>query len=85
MNFFKDFNMVKMGPKAVCCGILLDEGLGLGQVVCCQGPWNVDLQIPPGQECSNGSLLCIRRGHPGIFNFDCGVRNAGESFIPHFA
>lgn len=47
-------------------GILLDEVRGLGQVVCCQGPWNVDLQIPPGQECSNGSLLCIRRGHPGI-------------------
>src|SRR6202453_4780773 len=32
----------------------------------CQGPWNVDLRTPPGQECSNGSLLRIRRGHPGI-------------------
>jgi len=34
-----------------------------------QGPWNVDLQTPPGPEGSNGSLLRIRRGHPGIFRF----------------
>jgi hypothetical protein len=34
----------------------------------CQGPRNVDLRTPPGQECSNGSLLCICRGHPGIFS-----------------
>jgi hypothetical protein len=33
-----------------------------------QGPWNVDLRTPPGQECSNGSLLRIRRGHPGTFS-----------------
>ena len=33
-----------------------------------QGPRNVDLRTPPGQECSNGSLLCICRGHPGIFH-----------------
>ena len=33
-----------------------------------QGPWNADLQTPPGPEGSNGSLLRIRRGHPGIFN-----------------
>jgi hypothetical protein len=32
-----------------------------------QGPWNADLRTPPGPEGSNGSLLCIRRGHPGIF------------------
>src|SRR5256885_2805404 len=32
----------------------------------CQGPWNVDLRTPPGPEGSNGSLLCIRRGHPGF-------------------
>ena len=25
----------------------------------CQGPWNADLRTPPGQECSNGSLLRI--------------------------
>ena len=43
----------------------------------CQGPWNVDLRTPPGQECSNGSLLRIRRGHPGIFSIaDCGLRIA---------
>ena len=32
-----------------------------------QGPWNADLRTPPGPEGSNGSLLCICRGHPGIF------------------
>src|SRR5215207_9853592 len=32
----------------------------------CQGPRNVDLRTPPGQECSNGSLLCVCRGYPGI-------------------
>ena len=35
----------------------------------CQGPWNVDLRTPPGQECSNGSLLRVRRGVPGILDF----------------
>jgi hypothetical protein len=28
----------------------------------------VDLQTPPGPEGSNGSLLDICRGHPGILN-----------------
>ena len=37
-----------------------------------QGPWNADLRTPPGPEGSNGSLLCIRRGHPGIFDFQFG-------------
>src|SRR5437870_3288422 len=32
-----------------------------------QGPWTVDLRTPPGPEGSNGSLLCICRGHPGTF------------------
>ena len=32
-----------------------------------QGPRNVDLRTPPGPEGSNGSLLDICRGHPGIF------------------
>jgi len=50
-------------------GILLERGRELRQVIFRQGPWNVDLRTPPGQECSNGSLLCIRRGHPGILNF----------------
>ena len=31
-----------------------------------QGPRNVDLRTPPGPEGSNGSLLDICRGHPGI-------------------
>src|SRR5688572_9045634 len=35
-------------------------------IVCRQGPWNVDLRTPPGPEGSNGSLLRIRRGHPGF-------------------
>ena len=33
-----------------------------------QGPWNADLRTPPGPEGSNGSLLCIRRGYPGILH-----------------
>jgi len=49
----------------------------------CQGPWNVDLRTPPGPEGSNGSLLCIRRGHPGTLSnaeSERGVRNGdGES------
>jgi hypothetical protein len=28
----------------------------------------VDLRTPPGPEGSNGSLLCICRGHPGTFD-----------------
>ena len=37
----------------------------------------MDLRTPRGQECSNGSLLRIRRGHPGIFSIaDCGLRIA---------
>src|SRR5262245_13877852 len=41
-------------------------GAVLGFIGCRQGPWNVDLRTPPGLEGSNGSLLCIRRGHPGF-------------------
>jgi len=45
----------------------------------CQGPWNADLRTPPGPEGSNGSLLRMRRGYPGSFDFglrivDCGLR-----------
>ena len=40
----------------------------LGLIARRQGPWNVDLRTPPGPEGSNGSLLRIRRGHPGIFH-----------------
>ncbi len=29
----------------------------------------MDLRTPRGPEGSNGSLLCVCRGHPGIFNF----------------
>jgi hypothetical protein len=48
---------------------MLEDSTALRQILRCQGPWNVDLRTPPGQECSNGSLLCIRRGHPGTFEF----------------
>ena len=42
----------------------------------CQGPWNADLRTPPGPEGSNGSLLCIRRGYPGFFQFtNCDLRS----------
>jgi len=51
-------------------GFVLEAVAEVRQIVRCQGPWNVDLRTPPGQECSNGSLLCIRRGHPGILIFD---------------
>ena len=37
------------------------------RAVFCQGPWIADGQTPPGPEGSNGSLLRICRGHPGIF------------------
>ena len=48
---------------------VLEPGFCLLFILLRQGPWNVDLQTPPGPEGSNGSLLCIRRGHPGIFHF----------------
>jgi len=57
------------GGRRCESAILLAHVGNLRQVLCRQGPWNVDLRIPPGQECSNGSLLCIRRGHPGTFDF----------------
>ena len=38
----------------------------LRHILLCQGPWNVDLRTPPGPEGSNGSLLCVCRGHPGL-------------------
>jgi len=44
-----------------------------------QGPWNVDLRTPPGPEGSNGSLLCICRGHPDIFSNDEGRMNNVET------
>jgi hypothetical protein len=47
-----------------------------------QGPWNVDLGTPPGPEGSNGTLLRIRRGHPGfLFQF----RIANSRFQPELA
>ena len=49
--------------------LLEDEPL-MPQIGRCQGPWNVDLRTPPGPEGSNGSLLDICRGHPGISIFD---------------
>src|SRR4051794_18248362 len=46
-----------------------------------QGPRNVDLRTPPGQECSNGSLLRVCRGHPGFFPPDTHGGECGE-FLP---
>jgi len=41
-----------------------------------QGPWTADLRTPPGPEGSNGSLLYICRGHPGIsFNSKLKMQN----------
>ena len=54
----------------------LEAAGGMRQIRCCQGPWTVDLRTPPGPEGSNGSLLCICRGHPGTLIFECRVRNA---------
>ena len=47
---------------------LLEASFFLAHIRHCQGPWNVDLRTPPGPEGSNGSLLDICRGHPGIFS-----------------
>src|SRR3989442_13124937 len=49
----------------------------------CQGPWNADLRTPPGPEGSNGSLLCIRRGHPGFPSSGCGMRNPQRALRVH--
>src|SRR5262245_22366280 len=48
---------------------LLEAHRLVPHILLCQGPWNVDLRTPPGPEGSNGSLLDICRGHPGIFYF----------------
>ena len=54
----------------VCYTKLLREGCAsVLHISVRQGPWNVDLRTPPGPEGSNGSLLDICRGHPGILNF----------------
>ena len=47
-------------------GFYLEAVPDLNHILRRQGPWNADLRTPPGPEGSNGSLLCIRRGHPGI-------------------
>ena len=49
-------------------GFYLEAVPDLNHILRRQGPWNADLRTPPGPEGSNGSLLCIRRGHPGFFN-----------------
>lgn len=38
--------------------VCLDPPFGRG-VLLRQGLWIADLQTPPGQECSNGSMLCV--------------------------
>ena len=55
----------------------LDDSYRVGFIESRQGPWNVDLETPPGPEGSNGTLLHIRRGYPGFSNLrflilDCG-------------
>jgi hypothetical protein len=47
---------------------VLEGGQWVQHIHDCQGPRNVDLRTPPGPEGSNGSLLDICRGHPGIFS-----------------
>ena len=48
-----------------------------------QGPRNVDLRNPPGPEGSNGSLLDICRGHPGIsFNDEVRMKKAEKAALP---
>jgi hypothetical protein len=54
----------------------LEGAAVMRQIQRCQGPWTVDLQTPPGPEGSNGSLLCICRGHPGTLIFECAMRIA---------
>jgi len=39
---------------SVCLGTRFGRG-----VLFRQGLWIADLQTPPGQECSNGSMLCV--------------------------
>jgi hypothetical protein len=46
-------------------GFYLEASPLLNHILRRQGPWNADLRTPPGPEGSNGSLLCICRGHPG--------------------
>jgi hypothetical protein len=59
MNHHRNFNR-----------FLLEAAAGVPHISRCQGPWNVDLRTPPGPEGSNGSLLRICRGHPGIGIYD---------------
>ena len=60
-------------------GFLLEPSLTLFHILTCQGPWNVDLRTPPGPEGSNGSLLCVCRGHPGLFSI-CDLRFTNRDF-----
>src|ERR1035437_1246235 len=66
----------------VLVALWLDNRRQVRQNFFCQGPWNVDLRTPPGPEGSNGSLLCVCRGHPDILsiqNEKCKIKNAGSS------
>jgi hypothetical protein len=60
MEIATDFTDVK--------GFYLEATSFLNHILPRQGPWNADLRTPPGPEGSNGSLLYICRGHPGIFS-----------------
>jgi hypothetical protein len=59
--------------------ILLEGRAIVQQIHSRQGPRNVDLRTPPGPEGSNGSLLDICRGHPGIFIYAFVLQSALES------
>jgi len=59
----------KLRAMGGCAVFLLEGSKGVRHIQFRQGPWNVDLRTPPGPEGSNGSLLCICRGHPGLLNF----------------
>jgi hypothetical protein len=45
----------------------------------------VDLRTPPGPEGSNGSLLDICRGHPGIFSMQNEKLKIKKAAFPRFS
>jgi hypothetical protein len=45
-------------PALPCVSVCLDPSFDRG-VLFRQGLWIADSRTPPGQECSNGSMLCV--------------------------
>ena len=62
-------DLVRLGPRCLLANSACwcRSPASKSQFDFCQGPRNADLRTPPGPEGSNGSLLRICRGHPGIF------------------